>query len=109
MKEIEASTGGIKKMPAVQRSVVNLQTLVKTSLPQPGQALPLVVEPNLEGVELVPWLEHELAFVEASLLEHGGILFRGFDLRTQSDFDQVVNALPYGLMNYIEGRRRELN
>lgn len=105
MKSIESPDHLIKKMPGIRRASVCLSqdTVVKTGTLQSGQTLPFVIEPDVEGVHLASWIEHNLQFIQTNLLKYGGILFRGFDLRTQNDFEEVVKSLPYQLMHYIEG------
>lgn len=77
--------------------------LVKTGFLTSGSTLPLVVEPNIEGVSLITWARSNLDFIEANLIKHGGILFRGFQMETQSDFEQFLDAISLDIMNYIEG------
>jgi alpha-ketoglutarate-dependent taurine dioxygenase len=105
MKRAESSDHLIKKMPGIRRAAVSLSqdTVVKAGALQSGQTLPLVVQPQAEGLHLASWLKHNLQFIQTNLLRYGGILFRGFDLRTQSDFEEVLKPLPYQLMHYIEG------
>ncbi|AGP41601.1 hypothetical protein SCE1572_48190 [Sorangium cellulosum So0157-2] len=55
--------------------------------------LPLVVSPAVEDVELAAWAREERAFVEAQLLRHGAILFRGFPIRSVPEFEQVAKAI----------------
>ncbi|AUX23890.1 hypothetical protein SOCEGT47_044200 [Sorangium cellulosum] len=55
--------------------------------------LPLVVRPAVDDVELAAWAREERAFVEAQLLRHGAVLFRGFSIRTVQEFEQVAQAV----------------
>jgi alpha-ketoglutarate-dependent taurine dioxygenase len=77
--------------------------LIKTNQMQPGQMLPLVVEPSLEGVSLADWATNNLEFIEEELQRHGGLLFRGFGINTQSAFEQFLTATGIELMRYTEG------
>ncbi|TLP65201.1 MULTISPECIES: non-ribosomal peptide synthetase [Pseudomonas] len=58
-----------------------------------GSSFPLLVQ--LRERELAPavWAEAHRDQVEGWLREHGGILFRGFDLPTPADFEQFCQAL----------------
>ncbi|MET0623054.1 MAG: condensation domain-containing protein, partial [Pyrinomonadaceae bacterium] len=70
---------------------------------QPGRALPLLVQPPAAGVELAEWFKDNAAYVDEKLLERGGILFRGFGLKTQEEFEQFLDATGVELMRYTEG------
>jgi alpha-ketoglutarate-dependent taurine dioxygenase len=98
---------------AIQPKAINLaaQELVKTGCLGAGPALPLVVEPALPDVDLCAWAGAHLPLIEAGLRQHGALLFRGFGLRAQADFEAFLEAVRLPLMHYIEGAtpRTELN
>jgi alpha-ketoglutarate-dependent taurine dioxygenase len=77
--------------------------LVRTNQMQPGQTLPLVLEPSLEGVSLADWAANNPELIERELQRHGGLLFRGFGLDTQSAFERFLAAAGLELMHYTEG------
>lgn len=77
--------------------------LVRTGPLAPGETLPLVVEPALEGVDLFAWAAGHRELIEAQLLRHGAILFRGFGLRTQEHFERFLSSISLPLMHYMEG------
>ncbi|WP_437742524.1 amino acid adenylation domain-containing protein [Sorangium sp. So ce1504] len=66
--------------------------LVATSTLSDGP-LPLVVKPAVADVDLAAWAREERAFVEAQLLRHGAVLFRGFPIRSAPEFEQVAQAI----------------
>jgi alpha-ketoglutarate-dependent taurine dioxygenase len=68
-----------------------------------GEALPLLARPALRAVDLAAWAAANWELLEERLARHGGILFRGFDLQGQADFERVVHALPVQLTGYQEG------
>ncbi len=68
-----------------------------------GGTLPVVVEPNVSGVDLSDWASHNLEFIERNLLLRGGLLFRGFGLRESGDFDRFLTAIKLPRMHYMEG------
>lgn len=76
---------------------------IKTSYLQPGQILPLVIEPAGFDVELLSWAGDNLDFIEAELIKHGAILFRGFDVLSAPAFEEVVRVIAPDLANYVEG------
>jgi alpha-ketoglutarate-dependent taurine dioxygenase len=87
-----------------RRKAVRLSStdLVETGYLDAGEPFPLVVRPALEGTNLAAWAETNRAFVEAELLKHGAILFRGFDVREVAQFEQFVGALTDELLEYHE-------
>ncbi|MCB2380548.1 TauD/TfdA family dioxygenase [Hymenobacter sp. BT635] len=63
-------------------------------------SLPLVIKPLMKGVDLKTWIEEHRAEVEADLVQHGGILFRGFAINTVEKFDTFMKcfseeSIPY--------------
>jgi alpha-ketoglutarate-dependent taurine dioxygenase len=89
----------------VQPKAINVSqdSLVKVGTLRPGQALPVLVEPNIKDVDLMDWLRNNLEWVESTLLKEGGILFRGFGLSDQTHFQQFIEAISMPLMEYMEG------
>jgi alpha-ketoglutarate-dependent taurine dioxygenase len=65
-----------------------------------GWSLPLVVEPRLGGIDLIGWIRNNLRFVEANLLSHGGILFRGFEINDETMFEQLARVVSPQLIDY---------
>src|SRR5262249_7124823 len=76
---------------------------VKTGFLSTGGKLPFMIQPQVEGIGLLSWVQSNMRFIEEKLNEHGGILFRGFGLETQSEFESFLSALSLDVMNYIEG------
>ncbi|WP_437305951.1 amino acid adenylation domain-containing protein [Sorangium sp. So ce388] len=71
---------------------VGPSALVATSTLGDGP-LPLVVKPAVDDVDLAAWAREERAFVEAQVLRHGAVLFRGFPIRSAPEFEQVAQAI----------------
>jgi alpha-ketoglutarate-dependent taurine dioxygenase len=69
----------------------------------PGTTVPLVLQPSMDGVNLVHWLASHRDTVSSHLKQHGGVMFRGFGLRGQDDLTACVDALGIAPMHYIEG------
>ncbi|XXX76185.1 TauD/TfdA family dioxygenase [Sorangium sp. So ce134] len=66
-----------------------------------GEArLPALCEPRLPGVNLASWGAARREEIEATLLRHGAILFRGFDVKGVADFDACVQAMSGGAVHY---------
>jgi alpha-ketoglutarate-dependent taurine dioxygenase len=68
--------------------------------------LPLVVTPKKDATlaEFLELLRSYAPILRARLLEHGGLLFRGFPLQSADDFADAIDALSTGSsVNYIGG------
>ena len=63
--------------------------------------LPLLVHPTKPDITLEEWIRHNRDLVDFRLLEHGGILFRGFDLSDAMAFERVVDSVSNEALDYI--------
>src|SRR5438477_2884431 len=64
--------------------------------------LPLVVKPRIRGVDLAIWARENRGFIEDNLLTHGGILFRDFEVESQSRFERFLDSVCSQPMIYME-------
>lgn len=97
----DLSLGKLKK--ARRRSVqVGGDELVRTASLHEGSRLPLILEPAVEGVDLVRWAGANRELVERRLEEHGGILFRGFGVASVEQFEGVIRELYGDLLEYSD-------
>jgi alpha-ketoglutarate-dependent taurine dioxygenase len=93
------------RFKAVRRKAIDLsqQSLVRTGTLGDGtETFPLVISPEVERVNLAAWAESSREFIEAQLLKHGAILFRGFDVETTAQFEDVARAVCTELLDYRE-------
>jgi alpha-ketoglutarate-dependent taurine dioxygenase len=67
---------------------------------QANKTLPLLIEPAADATDLIAWAEDNRSLLEAWLLQHGGILFRGFSLRTTEEFERFVTTVSGNLLDY---------
>ena len=104
MRQDEVSASNLKKLKITRRRAVNLaQEELVRSEQLDGTPLPLVFRPNVEDVDLSDWAARNGARIERELLVHGGILFRGFAVRSPQAFERFVNSVTTELVNYVEG------
>nr|MBA3356212.1 amino acid adenylation domain-containing protein [Pyrinomonadaceae bacterium] len=91
----ERKDSQIKKLRSARRKAVDLSqvSLIKTDYLQPGETLPLVVEPNIEDLNLAEWAKSNREFIETKLLSHGAILFRGFNVDSVPKFERFASAI----------------
>lgn len=94
---------GPKKLGIPMRRAVSVSPddLVRSE-PLNETGLPLVIRPGVAGVSLTSWAENNRDRITRDLLKHGGILFRGFEIRKLEDFEQTVKAVSGDLLEYKE-------
>lgn len=90
---------------AVKPKGINLsqEDLVKIEQPFGELALPVVVTPNFEDVNLSVWAGSNLQYIENILSKQGAILFRGFNTNSHVEFEEFLKSIPVQLMHYMEG------
>src|SRR6185369_586686 len=91
-----------QRIETIRRKPVRISTgeVIRTS-PLAGHAIPLVVEPAVDGVDLVDWAANNREYVEQLLLQHRALLFRNFASRTVPVFEHFITATSDGvLMEY---------
>ena len=79
---------------------VSAEALIHAECLQPGKTLPLVVQPALDGIDLIAWATNNREFIETHLLKHGGLLFRNFDVKSASEFEQYIRVISGDLLEY---------
>lgn len=102
MTDPSPSKPSVESLKTVRRKVVQMSTeaLVETSDLQPGQNLPLVVRPVVNGLKLASWAASNRDFMAAHLLKHGALLFRGFDVNSVDEFEQFIKNVSGELLEY---------
>jgi alpha-ketoglutarate-dependent taurine dioxygenase len=84
----------MKSLKDFKRKAVDLsQATIHTSALQTGSKLPLLVTPAVENFDLADWAKTNRDFINTKLLEHGAILFRGFNLESPTDFERVAGSI----------------
>lgn len=89
----------------IQRKSVLIRTddLMKMSVLNNSNPLPLIISPDITGVDFRAWLRSNKLLINDKVHLHGGVLFRGFSIGTKEDFHSVLEELDIPLMNYVEG------
>lgn len=62
----------------------------------------MVVEPTVEGVNLLALVTTNRELIQSSLLMHGAVLFRGFNAKTMPEFEQLVRDTSGELIEYSD-------
>jgi alpha-ketoglutarate-dependent taurine dioxygenase len=65
----------------------------KTEYLGPEGSLPLVIRPAADGVDLVGWAQRQREYLQAELLKHGALLFRGFVPHSLPAFGDFARAV----------------
>ncbi len=103
MSEVKDGAHAEGPRPQRRRPVrVSADELVRTGHLEGGKHFPLVVEPAAGGVNLVSWAEGRREWIEAELLRHGALLFRGFEVESPERFEQFARAVAPELLDYFE-------
>ncbi|HXQ74042.1 MAG TPA: TauD/TfdA family dioxygenase [Pyrinomonadaceae bacterium] len=81
--------------------------MIKTGLVDPERSVPFVIEYESnngrpESGLLPSWYKDNSDFVEQKLLEHGAILFRGFDINTPGSFARLTRSIAPGLADCLD-------
>lgn len=81
--------------------------MIKTGLLDPEHTVPFVIESEpdngrAESGLLTSWYQDNSEFVEQKLLEHGAILFRGFDINTPAAFARLTRSIAPGLLDCLD-------
>lgn len=85
-----------------RRRAVSLDAdaLVEIRPLRPDRAVPVLVQPKASGLELRAWAAEHRSLIESLLLEHGGILFRGFWVETAEAFEDCIGVISGGALEY---------
>lgn len=92
-----------KSLGAIKRRTVTVssEALVRFSSLPTGE-LPLLVEPATPGVDLMAWAASNRELLEEKLRQHGGILFRGFNLQGPEDLEAFIRSVSGESLEYRE-------
>ncbi|MEP0858568.1 amino acid adenylation domain-containing protein [Trichocoleus sp. DQ-U1] len=95
MQEVKREKTNFSKFKNIKPKAVTLPKgeLVKTEYLQAGETFPLVLKPAVNEVDIVDWAKNSQEFIQTKLLQHGGILFRGFNEPLVSVFEQFAQAI----------------
>ncbi|NOT56264.1 MAG: TauD/TfdA family dioxygenase [Deltaproteobacteria bacterium] len=102
MTPLPLAPSSFKKFAEVRRKTLRVSQadLVTATCLHPRQLLPLVIQPTVDGIDVVSWATSNREYVEAQLLRHGGILFRDFTMTSVTDFERFMVAVVGELIAY---------
>jgi alpha-ketoglutarate-dependent taurine dioxygenase len=79
---------------------VSSENLVTTNFLEHTQPLPLVIQPAVDGVNLVNWASSNRDWIEKQLIQYGGLLFRNFPINSYSEFADFMQSVAGELIEY---------
>lgn len=62
----------------------------------------LIIEARCDGIRLTDWITSNHGRLQHALVEHGGVLLRGFDMSTPEAFSEAVTAVSPNRLDYLE-------
>jgi len=94
MKVAERRESKIRSLRTARRKKIEISgfDIVKTDYFKSGEALPLIVQPAIDDVDIVDWVTDNIDVMGKELLKHGAILFRGFGVSSVSQFQEFALA-----------------
>ena len=100
----DATKNSFSRFTATRRQPVRLSaTDIVTIEPlDPARAIPVVLRPNIDGVDVADWIGSRRDEIQRRLREDGALLFRGFGTTTADAFARVGRACAGTLMDYGE-------
>ncbi|MCS0670056.1 TauD/TfdA family dioxygenase [Cytobacillus firmus] len=93
-------TKTLKVERRTRQTVQMNKPLVTKNLLKEEKLLPIVITPNSEEVDLFKWARKSREELNALLLKHGGILFRGFKVEGTRDFHTFIREIAGDLLEY---------
>jgi alpha-ketoglutarate-dependent taurine dioxygenase len=88
-----------------RRAGVSLSSdaLVSSAELLPGGPIPLLLSPNVDGVNLPSWVAANRDMIRERLLAHAAVLFRGFAVHGVAEFEQIMQLIGGDLIEYSYG------
>ncbi|HEX6502554.1 MAG TPA: condensation domain-containing protein [Terriglobales bacterium] len=91
--KIEVDTPKTKSLKNFKRKAVTLSPPEMVHAATFGTKLPLMLTPTAGNFDLADWATTNRDFINSKLLEHGAILFRGFNIDSPADFERVAAGI----------------
>ncbi|MCU0532544.1 MAG: condensation domain-containing protein [Hydrococcus sp. Prado102] len=91
-----------RKLQELKPKTISLSPaeLIKVEPLQQENSLPLLIQPAVNGIDLVTWAANNREYIQTYLLKYGGLLFRNFNLTGVADFEQFLKEISGELLEY---------
>jgi amino acid adenylation domain-containing protein len=85
----------IEKLRRARRRALDLENeeLVEIEPLSQGETLPLLFRPRVGDVDLLGWADANRGLIKSRLAINGGLLFRGFGLKSVGEFEHFASTL----------------
>jgi amino acid adenylation domain-containing protein/FkbH-like protein len=102
-KQKRLKEANLKSLRSTRRSGVMLpQSEMVKAEPMNDSGMPLLMTPRVAEINLASWAQSNHELLRASLARHGAILFRGFNIKSVSQFEQFAGSVCGELLEYNE-------
>ena len=95
-------TLGLRNMKRARSINVQADQLVTYGTLKEGQPVPCLVQPKVQGIDIVSWAGGHKSEIEDKLATHGGLLFRGFDVSDPGILEKLIIVISGELLTYKE-------
>src|SRR5581483_709315 len=94
MEEKLSLRASIRKSIQEKRAEINVADFrLTTSGYLDSGKLPLVIQPTMDGVNLVSWATNNREYIRTELAKHGAILFRNFTVNSPAKFEEFATTV----------------
>jgi amino acid adenylation domain-containing protein len=73
--------------------VASKTDFVRVNYIEPDQTLPLVIQPDIDGFDVIEWAKGNREFIKESVLKSGAVLFRGCNVNSPVDFEELAHVI----------------
>lgn len=96
MKELNSrlKKNQFSKLKNIKRQAFDLSSakLIKTNFVSSEQTIPYIIEPVIDGLNLIQWAKNNRELIKTLFLQHRALLFRGFETKTAEILKQFVET-----------------
>lgn len=97
MNNPELSKLSLKNIRSKRKSIKIYPTqLITQSYFTEERLIPLIIQPAVANVNLLEWANNNQGTIQAKLIKHKALLFRGFDINSAIQLDKFIQATSTG-------------
>ncbi|WP_066383173.1 MULTISPECIES: TauD/TfdA family dioxygenase [unclassified Anabaena] len=97
MNNQEIASLSLKKIGISRKSVkISPAELTRTSYFSDEQLIPLIIQPAVANVNILEWANQNQETIHTLLIKHKALLFRGFNINSPTQLDQLIKATSKG-------------
>ncbi len=97
MNNLGTSKLSLKNLGKNRKAVkISPTELINQSYFAKEQLIPLIIQPAVANVNLLEWADKNKATIQATLIKHKALLFRGFGINSATQLDKFIQATSTG-------------